>query len=103
MTVSVFLLCLAAGSAAGCLDGALSPARKRLNIAFTILSDIALAALSVFAHGAVMYALCDGIFFPYAAIAQAAGFFATDYAVRGIIRKIAVKFSKRKKTSPELQ
>lgn len=99
MTVWVFLLCLGVGAACGTLEGVLSPARKRINIVFTILTDVGIAAAAVGLHAVISYLLCDGRFFFYAIAAEIAGFVALAYAVRQLIAKIGRKNSIRKKVA----
>ena len=91
MTAWVFLLCLGVGAACGTLEGDLSPARKRLNIVFAILTDIVIATAAVGLHAVISYLLCDGRFFFYAIAAEIVGFVALAYAVRQIIDKIGRK------------
>lgn len=74
MTVSVFLLCLAAGMVCGGVDGTLAPLRKRAGIAFTVLTDICLAFVSVGLHALVLYFYCNGQVFFYAVATQIAGY-----------------------------
>lgn len=98
MTLRIFIACLTAGLLCGILDGALSPARKKAGAAFTVLTDVLLASLTVGAHAAVLYFLCDGRLFFYALLSQAAGFFtgrAFSHAVISALRKIGRKNAKR--------
>lgn len=95
MTIYVFLLCLGVGAVCGTLEGALSPARKRLNIVFTILTDVGISAAAVGLHAVVSYLLCDGRFFFYAIAAEVAAFVALAYTTRQIIGKIGRKTKTR--------
>ena len=102
MTVRIFAFCLLAGAIGGVLDGALIPVRKSAGRVFTILSDVGLAFLTVGAHFLILYFLCDGRFFFYAAAAQALGFLALRAPVGKLMRAVknALPQKKKKNVSP---
>lgn len=91
MTVTVFLLCLAAGLCCGAADGILSPLRKRLPLVFTLGTDVLLALAAVLLYASVLYLYCDGRVFFYAVLSEAFGFVAASAAVR----KLCAHFPRR--------
>ena len=97
MSLKVFLLCLAAGIAAGGLSGAICILRKKVGIVFTVLTDICIAFISVFAHAVISYLYCDGQLFLYAAGGQILGFICAAALATYLVKKLAAKINKRAK------
>lgn len=97
MSLKVFLLCLAAGIAAGVVNGAIQPLRKKAGIVFTVLTDICTAFISVFMHAVISYLYCDGRLFIYAVGAQVFGFVIAAVLAACLSRKLAAKINKRLK------
>ncbi|MDE6399084.1 MAG: hypothetical protein K2L51_07165 [Clostridiales bacterium] len=102
MTVRIFAYCLLAGAIAGILDAALIPLRRSAGRVFTVLSDVCLAFLTVGAHFLILYFLCNGRFFFYAAAAQALGFIVLRALAGKPIRAVmkALPQKKKKGASP---